>query len=123
MASVNLTEATFNDTIADNAIVFVDFWAEWCGPCKMFAPIYEKVSENYPDIVFGKVDTEAEMGLAAAFQISSIPTLVVIRDSIILYAEPGALRQENLEELVQAVRDADMDKIRGEVTASLSREQ
>lgn len=122
MASIELTEQTFNDTIADNNIVFVDFWAEWCGPCRMFAPVYETVAQKNPDIVFGKVDTEAETSLAAAFQISSIPTLVVIRENIILYAEPGALRQENLEELVQAVRDADMDKIRREVSASMGKE-
>ena len=112
MATVNLTESTFADTIKDNAIVLVDFWAAWCGPCRMFAPVYETVSAENTDIVFAKVDTEAEQGLAGYFQISSIPTLMAIRDGVVLYSQAGALPQQALENLVQAIRDVNMDEVR-----------
>jgi thioredoxin 1 len=112
MTTINLTESTFAETIEGNSIVLVDFWAEWCGPCRMFGPVYENVSQSNPDIVFAKVDTEAEQGLAGAFSISSIPTLMAIRDGVVLYSQAGALPEQALTNLVQAVRDVDMEDVR-----------
>jgi thioredoxin 1 len=112
MATQELTEHTFADTVGSNEIVLIDFWASWCGPCRTFAPVYENVSQDNPDIVFAKVDTEAEEGLAGYFQISSIPTLMAIRDGVVLYSQAGALPQSALENLVQAVRDVDMEDVR-----------
>lgn len=115
MATLELTEQTFADTVGGNEIVLVDFWASWCGPCRTFAPVYETVSEDNPDIVFAKVDTEAEQGLAGYFQISSIPTLMAIRDGVVLYSQAGALPQPALENLVQAIRDVDMEDVRRKI--------
>lgn len=112
MATKDITEAEFEQTLEDNEIVFVDFWADWCGPCKMFAPVYEQISEENPDVVFAKVDTEAERGLAAAANITSIPTLMAFRDKILVYAQPGAVNAQQLQELVNGVKAIDMDEVR-----------
>jgi thioredoxin 1 len=115
MATVELTADNFQQTIDDNDIVLVDFWADWCGPCRMFAPIYEQVSEDHPDVVFGKVDTEAEQLLAGQFGIQSIPTVAVIRDRVVLFSQPGALPGDALGDLIRQVRDLDMDEVHREI--------
>ncbi|HPE10950.1 MAG: thioredoxin [Actinobacteria bacterium] len=120
MATTELTAETFASTVEDNEIVLVDFWAAWCGPCRMFAPVFEKASESHPDIVFGKVDTEAEQALAAQAQISSIPTLMAFRDGILLYSQPGALPEAALTDLIGQVKDLDMEKVHAEVAKQQS---
>jgi thioredoxin 1 len=115
VATINLTSENFKETIDNNGIVLVDFWAEWCGPCKMFAPIFEEVSERHEDIVFGKVNTEEEQQLAAMFQIRSIPTLMIFRDQIVIFAQPGMLPGSALEEIIQKARELDMDMVRAEI--------
>ena len=115
MATTDLTAANFAETIEGNDIVLIDWWAAWCGPCRMFAPVFEKASEEHPDIVFGKIDTEAEQSLAAQAQISSIPTLMAFRDGILLYAQPGALPAPALADLIDQVKKLDMDAVREEV--------
>ena len=117
MASVNVGEKEFETLITESPIVFVDFWAEWCGPCKMFGPIFEAASEKHPDVVFAKVDTEAEQALAGAAGITSIPTLMAFRDGILLFRQPGALPAASLEELIGAIKAADMEAIKKEVAA------
>ena len=112
MTTITLTEATFASTVETSPIILVDFWAAWCGPCRAFAPVYDIVSEANPDIVFAKVDTEAEQGLAGAFGITSIPTLMAIRDGVVLYSKAGALPEQSLTNLVQAIRDVDMDEVK-----------
>ena len=114
MSTVELTAANFDQVVSENDFVIIDFWAGWCMPCRQFAPTYEKVSENHDDIVFASVDTEAEQQLAAAFDVRSIPTLAVIRDKTVIYAQPGALPEKTLEDLIQQARDIDMDKLKEE---------
>ncbi|MFG3703641.1 thioredoxin [Micromonospora sp. NPDC047670] len=112
MATVELTTANFDEVAGSDGIVLVDFWAEWCGPCKRFAPVYERSSEKHPDIVFGKVDTEAQQELGAKFDIRSIPTIMAIRDGVIVFAQPGALPESALENLIEQVQALDMDDVR-----------
>ena len=115
MASVELTHSTFGAQIEKTGITLVDFWAEWCGPCRMFGPIFEAASEKYPEITFGKVDTEVQQQLADEAGISSIPTLMVFRDGILLYNNPGVLPAEALDEIISAVAALNMDEVRSEV--------
>lgn len=115
MATLELTAETFEETINKDGITLVDFWAEWCGPCRMFGPIFEEASDKHPDIRFGKVDTEAEQGLAAAANITSIPTLMAFRDGILVFAQPGALPAAALQNLIDGVKALDMQEILKEI--------
>jgi thioredoxin 1 len=119
MGTITLTADTFEETVTRPGITLVDWWASWCGPCRMFAPVFQAASEKHPDITFGKVDTEDQPGLSAAARISSIPTLMAFRDGILVFAQPGALPAAALERLIQAVRGLDMDEVR----STLARQQ
>ena len=117
MATVELTQENFNEVVAGDGLVLVDFWAEWCGPCKMFGPVFEKSSEDHGDITFGKVDTEAQVELAQAFDIRSIPTLMAVRDGVVLYSQPGALPAASLEDLIGQLKAVDMNEVKAQIAA------
>jgi len=123
MATIEVNEQNFQETIQKDGIVLVDCWASWCGPCRAFGPTFEKASEEHPDAVFGKLDTEANQGLAAALQIQSIPTLMIFRDQILVYREAGALPAPALENLIQQVKGLDMDDVRRQVAAQQENNQ
>jgi thioredoxin 1 len=115
MSTIALTEDTFEETVTKPGITLVDWWASWCGPCRMFGPVFQTASEKHQDITFGKIDTEDQPALSAAARITSIPTLMAFRDGILVFSQPGALPAASLEKLIQAVRDLDMDQVRAEL--------
>jgi len=118
VATVELTQETLEQTVVGNDIVIIDFWAPWCGPCKSFGPIYEEVSEKHPDIVFAKVNTEDEQAIAAHFQIRSIPTLMIFREQVVLFSEAGMLPAAGLEQVIEQVKELDMQKVKAEIESA-----
>ncbi|MCW8828002.1 MAG: thioredoxin [Gammaproteobacteria bacterium] len=123
MATVELTKDNFDEVAGKNDFVIVDFWAPWCGPCQSFGPVYEEISEKHDDIVFAKVNTQDEQDLAGHFQIRSIPTLMILRDQIVIYAQPGALMGGQFEELIEKARELDMDEVRKQVAEQQAGQQ
>jgi thioredoxin 1 len=115
LSTIALTSDTFEDTVTKPGITLVDWWASWCGPCRMFAPVFESASEQHPDVTFGKIDTEDQQDLSAAAGITSIPTLMAFRDGILVFRQPGALPAAALEQVIEAVQDLDMDEVRAEI--------
>jgi thioredoxin 1 len=122
-ATVDITEANFKSVAEKDGIVLIDWWAPWCGPCRMFGPTYEKVAGQHPDITFGKVNTEEEQALAGAFDIRSIPTLMILRDKVLLFSQAGALPEAALEDVIRQVRELDMEKVRAEIAAQEKKAQ
>ena len=122
MSTIALTSDTFEDTVIKPGITLVDWWASWCGPCRMFAPVFEKASEQHPDVTFGKIDTEDQQDLSAAAGITSIPTLMAFRDGILVFRQPGALPAAALEQVIKAVQDLDMDEVRAELSQERGQE-
>ena len=120
MATIEMRESSFNEIIDGNDLVIIDFWAEWCGPCRAYAPVFERVSDLFPEVVFAKVDTEVEKALAGSFGIRSIPTTVAFREGVGVFMHPGALPEESLKDLIGKLQDLDMDEVRADVEAAKS---